>query len=245
MGADEDGTLARLKAHRRELLSPLISEHRGHVIQTAGDGLLVEFASAVEAVRCAVEMQRGMVDRNADLPERKHLLFRMGLNLGDIIEDDGDLFGYGVNVAARLERLSEPGGLCIARSVRDQIRDKLPYTFEDEGEHQVKNIARPVRVFALRPSQITQTEAHAVQPASGIWGRSQAALLVCAGLTVITGLGIGGGLWSCSSSRTADLHTCFSSQSDPTTPTSTPGPSIMVLPLANVSTDAEANIFPD
>src|SRR4051812_6064525 len=234
MGADEDGTLARLKAHRRELLSPLISEHRGHVIQTAGDGLLVEFASAVEAVRCAVEMQRGMVDRNADLPERKHLLFRMGLNLGDIIEDDGDLFGDGVNVAARLERLSEPGGLCIARSVRDQIRDKLPYVFEDEGEHQVKNIARPVRVFALRPSKITQTEAHAVQPASVTWGRGRSVLLVCAGLTVITGLGIGGGLWGWTASRVDDLSTRLFLQSDPAEPASALGPSIVLLPLVSV-----------
>src|SRR3954452_13114834 len=245
MGADEDRTLARLKAHRRELFGPLISEHRGHIIQTTGDGLLIEFASAVEAVRCAVEMQRGMVDRNANLPESQHLLFRMGINLGDIIEDDGDLFGDGVNVAARLERLSEPGGLCIARSVRDQIRDKLPYPFEDKGEHQVKNIARPVRVFALRPSKITQTEAHAVQPASVLWGRGRSVLLVCAGLMVITGLGIGGGLWSWTASRVDNLSTRLSSQSDPAEPTSTPGPSIMLLPLANVSPDAEENLVPD
>ncbi len=149
MGQDEEGTLAHLKAHRRELVNPKIREHRGRIVKTTGDGLLVEFASPVEAVRCAVEVQRGMLDRNAATPKNKRISFRVGINLGDVIADDGDLFGDGVNVAARLEALSEPSGLCISQIVWEQVRDKLPYAFEDAGEREVKNIARPVRVFAL------------------------------------------------------------------------------------------------
>ena len=144
MGADEEGTLSRLKAHRRELIDPNIKEYHGRIVKTTGDGALVEFPSVVDAVRCAVEMQRQMVDRNADVPEDKRITFRIGVNLGDIIIDDKDIYGDGVNVAARLEALAEPGGICISRVVRDQIRDKLPYSFEDMGEQSVKNIARPV-----------------------------------------------------------------------------------------------------
>jgi adenylate cyclase len=125
MGTDEEGTLARLKAHRRELLDPKISEHRGRIVKTTGDGMLVEFASVVDALRCAVDVQRGMSDRNADVPPDKRIEFRVGVNLGDIIIDGGDIYGDGVNVAARLESLAEPGGLCISRNVRDEVRDKL------------------------------------------------------------------------------------------------------------------------
>lgn len=149
MGADEEGTLARLKAHRRELVDPKIKQHRGRIVKTTGDGMLVEFASPVEAVRCAVEVQRGMVNRNADVPLDKRLILRTGINLGDVIAEKGDLFGDGVNVAARLETVCEPGGIAISRSVREQIRDKLPFAFEDVGEHEVKNIARPIRVYGL------------------------------------------------------------------------------------------------
>ena len=131
MGADEEGTLDRLKAHRRELVDPKIREHRGRIVKTTGDGMLVEFPSVVDAVRCAVEVQRAMVDRNAEIPEDKRITFRIGINLGDVIIDGGDIFGDGVNIAARLEALAEPGGICISRTVRDQIRDKLPYPFED------------------------------------------------------------------------------------------------------------------
>ncbi|SED20651.1 TolB amino-terminal domain-containing protein [Rhizobiales bacterium GAS191] len=149
MGADEEGTLARLKAHRREFVDPKIKERHGRIVKTTGDGMLVEFVSPVEAVRCAAEVQRGMVARNADLPLEKRITFRMGINLGDVIAEKGDLFGDGVNVAARLETLSEPGGVAISRMVRDQVRDKVPYAFEDMGEKSVKNIARPVRVYGL------------------------------------------------------------------------------------------------
>src|SRR6516162_4412435 len=149
MGADEEGTLERLKALRREITDPKIAEHNGRIVKTTGDGLLVEFASVVDAVRCAVEAQRAVLDRNAEIPEDKRLVFRIGVNLGDVIIDGDDIYGDGVNVAARLEALAEPGGICISRVVRDQIRDKLPYPFTDMGEQSVKNIARPVRCYAM------------------------------------------------------------------------------------------------
>jgi TolB-like protein/Flp pilus assembly protein TadD len=149
MGADEEGTLNRLKAHRRELVDPKITEHHGRIVKTTGDGMLVEFSSVVDAVRCAAEIQRAMLDRNAETSEDKRIVFRIGVNLGDVIADGGDIYGDGVNIAARLEALAEPGGLCISRTVHDQVLDKLPYAFDDIGEQTLRNIARPVRVYAL------------------------------------------------------------------------------------------------
>jgi class 3 adenylate cyclase len=154
MGADEEGTHERLQALRREFVEPKIGEHSGRVVKNTGDGLLAEFPSVVDAVRCAAELQRVMIDREAGTPEDRRIRFRIGINLGDVIVEDDDIFGDGVNVAARLEALAEPGGICISRMVRDQIRDKLSYQFEDMGEQSVKNIARPVRVYALRPEGI-------------------------------------------------------------------------------------------
>jgi adenylate cyclase len=159
MGADEEGTHERLKAHRRELVDPKISEHSGRIVKTTGDGMLVEFPSVVDAVRCAAELQRAMIDREAGMPEDRRIRFRIGINLGDVIVEDGDIFGDGVNVAARLEALAEPGGICVSRMVRDQIRDKLAYAFDDLGEQNVKNIARPVRVYALRPEAVADLPA--------------------------------------------------------------------------------------
>jgi adenylate cyclase len=149
MGADEEGTLAALKVIRRELGDPKIAEHRGRIVKTTGDGLLVEFASVVDAVRCAVEMQQGMAERNAGVPADERIEFRFGIHQGDIIIDDGDIFGDGVNLAARLEGLAEPSGICVTRVVRDEIRDKLELAFNDMGEQSLKNIARPIRVFAV------------------------------------------------------------------------------------------------
>jgi len=149
MGVDEEGTLVALKAIRRELSDPKVKEHRGRIVKTTGDGFLIEFASVVDAVRCAVEVQRAMAERNADVPRDRRIELRMGINLGDIIKDGRDIFGDGVNVAARLEALAEPGGICVSRVVRDQVRDKLAFSFEDMGEQQVKNIARPVRVHRV------------------------------------------------------------------------------------------------
>jgi len=149
MGQDEEGTHARLQAHLRELVDPKIAEHRGRIVKNTGDGLLAEFPSVVDAVRYAVEVQRGMMDREPEVPDERRIRFRIGVNLGDVIAEEHDIFGDGVNVAARLEALAEPGGICISRMVRDQIRDKLAYPFEDLGEQQVKNIARPVRVYGI------------------------------------------------------------------------------------------------
>ena len=143
MGADEEGTLDRLKTLRRELVDPKFEEHRGRLVKTTGDGLLVEFSSVVDAVRCAVELQRAMNDRNTGIPEDRRIVFRIGVNLGDVIIDDGDIYGDGVNIAARLETLAEPGGVCISRAVRNQIRDKLPYQFADMGEQASKILPGP------------------------------------------------------------------------------------------------------
>ena len=149
MGADEEGTLRQLKAHRKELVDPKITEHRGRIVKTTGDGMLVEFVSVVDAVRCAVDIQRGMVERNAEVPADKRIEFRIGINVGDIISDDNDIYGDGVNVAARLEALAEPGGIMVSRNVHDQVRDKLSFGFEDMGEQTVKNIARPIGVHRV------------------------------------------------------------------------------------------------
>jgi TolB-like protein/class 3 adenylate cyclase/Tfp pilus assembly protein PilF len=168
MGRDEEGTLERLKAHRRALVDPKIAEHRGRIVKTTGDGMLVEFASVVDAVRCAAEVQRGMLDRDAELTEESRIRFRIGVNLGDIIIDEGDIFGDGVNVAARLEALAEPGGICVSGTVHDQIRDRLPYPFDDLGEQSVKNIARRVRIYALRPASIADLPSSSAPPAAPI-----------------------------------------------------------------------------
>jgi class 3 adenylate cyclase len=164
MGTDEEGTLERLKTHRRQLIDPKIAEHHGRIVKTTGDGLLAEFASVVDAVRCAAEVQRGMLDREPDLPDERRIRLRIGINLGDVIADGDDIFGDGVNVAARLEALAEPGGICISGTVRDHVRDKLPFQFEDTGEQSVKNIARPVRVYALRPEAVAELPVSSARP---------------------------------------------------------------------------------
>jgi adenylate cyclase len=149
MGVDEEGTHERLKGHLGQLVEPKIKDHRGRTVKNTGDGLLAEFASVVDAVRCAVEVQREMIDREPEVPEERRIRFRIGINLGDVIAEEHDIFGDGVNVAARLEGLAEPGGICVSRVVRDQVRDRLDLGFEDLGEQQVKNIARPVRVYRV------------------------------------------------------------------------------------------------
>jgi len=149
MGVDEEGTLRQLKAHRKELVDPKVTEHRGRIVKTTGDGMLVEFVSVVDAVRCAVDIQRGMLERNTSVPTDMRIEFRIGINVGDIISDANDIYGDGVNVAARLEGLAEPGGICVSRTVHDQVRDKLSFSFEDLGEQTVKNIARPIGVHRV------------------------------------------------------------------------------------------------
>src|SRR5271170_3919500 len=157
MGVDEEGTLRRLNAHRGQLLDPKISEHHGRIVKTTGDGLLAEFPSVVDAVRCAAETQRAMTDRNAEVAEDRLVAFRIGINLGDVIVEGDDIFGDGVNIAARREALAEPGGICISGTVHDHIGDRLPYAFDDMGEQRVKNIARPVRAYAMSPTAIAAT----------------------------------------------------------------------------------------
>ena len=152
MGEDEAGTLARLREHRRELIDPKIADHKGRIVKTTGDGILIEFPSVVEAVDCAVAVQCGMAERNVPIPEGQRIVFRVGINLGDIIVEDADIHGDGVNVAARLEAISEPGGICISGTVRDHIGDRLDLAFEDMGEQALKNIARPVRAYRVRPA---------------------------------------------------------------------------------------------
>jgi TolB-like protein/class 3 adenylate cyclase len=157
IGADEEGTLAQLKAFRKTLVDPTIAKHRGRIVKTTGDGMLVEFASAVDAARCAVEVQRGMADENTEIPQAKRIEFRIGIHLGDIIIDDNDIFGDGVNIAARLESIAVPGGISISRAVHDQVRDRINVCFDDKGEIALKNIARPVQVFAISGAEESKT----------------------------------------------------------------------------------------
>jgi adenylate cyclase len=163
MGVDEEGTLERLRAHRRELIDPKIAEHQGRIVKTTGDGVLVEFASPVKAVRCAIEVQHGMVDRNTDVPHEQRIEFRIGINLGDVVVEDGDIYGDGVNVAARLENIAEPGAVYISRAVRDFVNDQTEMALEDLGEKPLKNIAKPVRVFRIAAPD----RAAAAPPAAG------------------------------------------------------------------------------
>jgi adenylate cyclase len=150
MGLDEEGTLASLNAHRREHIDPCIAKHRGRIVKTTGDGLLAEFGSVVDAVRCAIEVQAGMAARNADVGGDRRLAFRIGINVGDIVEQDGDIFGDGVNIAVRLEGLAEPGGICVSGRVQEDMAGKIESVFEDIGEQALKNIARPIRAYRLR-----------------------------------------------------------------------------------------------
>jgi adenylate cyclase len=150
MGVDEEGTLAALKACRRELIDPKIAEHRGRIVKNAGDGALVEFASAVDAVRCAMEIQRGMAERGAAIPEDRRIEFRIGINVGDIISDEDDIYGDGVNIAARVETLARPGTICLSDNAYQQIKGKITLEVSDMGEQQLKNISQPLRIYGVR-----------------------------------------------------------------------------------------------
>ena len=166
MGADEEGTLSRLNAHRREFLEPTVAEHNGRIVKRTGDGLLIEFGSAVDAARCAIQTQQGMALRNKDVPADLRIEIRIGIHVGDIIIEDGDIFGDGVNIAARMESIAQPGGICISDDAYRQVRDKVNVKFEDFGEQQLKNIARPMRVYQFGG------EAPAVDAASSVGGFS-------------------------------------------------------------------------
>jgi TolB-like protein len=159
MGADEEGTLERLKALRRELLDPKITEHKGRLVKTTGDGVLVEFASVVDAVRCAVAVQQAMAERNAGIAADNRIELRIGINLGDVIVEGDDLYGDGVNIAARIEALADAGGVFVSNTVYDHVRDRLPFVFEDLGEQQVKNIVRPIRVYRIAIARAAEARA--------------------------------------------------------------------------------------
>jgi adenylate cyclase len=253
MGADEEGTLERLKGARRQLIDPKIKDHRGRIVKTTGDGILAEFPSVVDAVRCAVELQRAMVDSNAQSPEYKRIIFRIGINLGDIIGDGDDIYGDGVNIAARLEALAEPGGICISRVVRDQIRDKLPYPFDDMGEQNVKNIARPVRVYGMSAAAIASTPAVTTKvppdPALRAIRRQRAFML--AAIIAAIGVGTAGWLWPNADPIAASVQTlsATSPQNLPSVASNgtKPAPrlSIVVLPFAILSNDSDQEYFAD
>jgi len=162
MGRDESGTLAALKAIRREVVDPKITEHRGRIVKTTGDGLLLEFASVVDAMRCVIEVQTAMAEKTADIPKDRRIAFRVGVNIGDIVIDGDDIFGDGVNIAARLQEIAAPGGLCVSSRVHDDIRDRLDATFEDGGTQQLKNIVRPVQVWRWAPGNPATTSSVAV-----------------------------------------------------------------------------------
>jgi adenylate cyclase len=235
MGADEVGTLADLKAHRVEAIDPRLAQYNGRVVKTTGDGILIEFPSVVEAVQCAVEIQDDMRARNAGVPPEKRIEFRIGINVGDVIIEGEDVFGDGVNIAARLEQLAEPGGICISRAAYEQVRDKLAFKFQDCGQQTVKNIARPIRVYRLAAEGIAVAplapaagvaDAHSPRPRLRIAAMAAAALIVAAGawlaLPVFTSMG---------ADRPPSLGT--------------PRLSIAVLPFANLGGDKDQDYFAD
>ena len=244
MGADEEGTHERLRAHFRELVDPKIKEHRGQIVKNTGDGLLGEFQSVVDAVRCAVEIQRGMIDREPELHEERRIRFRIGVNLGDVIAESGDIYGDGVNVAARLEGLAEPAGICVSGMVWDHIRNKLPFTFEDRGEQSVKNIARPVRVYALRPETIAELPKADVPIALSHRRRSVVAPITAAIAAVLVIAALAWWVWppTRSSSTTPAAVTATTSVTQPLV---TRRLSIVVLPFANLSNDPDQQFFAD
>jgi len=183
MGADEEGTHERLKTLRRKLLDPKIAEHHDRIVKTTGDGMLVEFASVVDAVRCAVEVQQAMPERDTGVAAESRIELRIGINLGDVIVEGDDLYGDGVNIAARIEALADAGGVLVSNTVHDQVRDRLPFVFEDLGEQQVKNIARPVRVYRVRDAGAAESLAAAAAPALPLPDKPSIAVLPFANMS--------------------------------------------------------------
>jgi adenylate cyclase len=237
MSEDEDGTLAGLRAWRHQIADPRIRECRGRIIKSTGDGFLVEFASVVDAVRCAVEMQREMAARNADISAQRRLEFRIGINLGDIVAEDHDIYGDGVNVAARLEALAEPAGICISGVVRDQIRDKLPYAFEDRGDQQVKNIARPVRVYAMTPEAIAATDLIAAPRRRRMRPGALVGFIAALAIAAVAAGAAGWWLWP--------REHPIAATPPPAASGAVPRLSIVVLPFENLSHDPDQDYFAD
>jgi adenylate cyclase len=245
MGADEEGTHERLKAHFAELVEPKIKQHRGHTVKNTGDGLLAEFPSVVEAVRCAAEIRRGMAERNSETPEDRRITFRVGINLGDVIAEQDDIYGDGVNVAARLEALAEPGGICISRMVRDQIRDKLPYPFEDRGEQSVKNIARSVRVYALRPEAIAELPEANVPAGAPPRQRTAQWTLAATAAAALVFAGVAWWVSSATKPATTEVATVAAATTSIAQPSTAPRLSIVVLPFANLNNDPDQQYLAD
>ena len=240
MGGDEVGTLRALRTHRSELIDPTIASRRGRIVKTTGDGLLAEFPSAVEAVACAITIQRGLASRNTSTAEEKRLTFRIGINIGDIIIEANDIFGDGVNVAARLETLCEPGGVCISRAVRDQVRDKMPVAFDDLGEQQVKNIARPVRAFGLGPNAIAA--APDLPQSAGIAATRHGHVVFAAFIVALSIAGAGCAWWLLAAptiSRQAE------DVAAPAAPVAPARASIAVLPFTSLTADGDSDYFAD
>src|SRR5215831_9936925 len=239
MGADEEGTLSRLKALRTQLIDPKIAEHHGRIVKTTGDGLLVEFASVVDALRCAAEIQAAMAESNAPLPADRRIEFRIGINVGDIVVEDGDIFGDGVNVAARLEGLAEPGGICVSARVREDAAGKLDIAFRDLGEQQLKNIARPVRAYAVGAAASATRHSRR---------RIVASRLTAAAL-ILAIAGIGATAWWVwpRLSPPATTAQAVPITNPPHASEAKPAPrlSIVVLPFANLSNDPDQQYFAD
>ncbi len=233
MELDEEETHRRLSVLQRELIRAQIGQHHGKIIKNTGDGALVEFASVVDAVHCAVEIQRRMRERNAEVPDDRRIEFRIGVNLGDVIVEPNDIYGDGVNIAARLEALADPGGLCISHTAYDQVRDKVPYSFVDKGEQTVKNISRPVRVYALGASAVASLPALASTSEAERSSRnrmSRGLLAACvAGIVLIAG-----GLWFGIKSARAPQSAADSSRF-----------SMVVLPFVNLSGNPAQDYFAD
>ena len=237
MEADEEGTIARQRVHYDELINPKIAEFGGRIVKLMGDGLLAEFSSVVDAVRCAVEIQRGMSEREAKVPGERRIQYRVGINLGDIVIDGDDILGDGVNVAARLEGMAKPGGIVISRAARDQIRDKLELPLEDMGEHEVKNIIRPVRAFrVLSDGEVVGT----TTPKNPRLERpGRVALIVLACIVLIGAPGI---IWL----ETLKGVLGLGMNDTPGSPTRfAQRPALIVLPFKNLSGDPKQNYFSD
>jgi adenylate cyclase len=241
MGADELGTLRALKAHRRELIDPTIAEFHGRIVKTTGDGALVEFPSAVDAVTCAIIIQREVASRNSTVPEEKRLTFRVGINVGDIIIDAKDIFGDGVNVAARLQALCEPGGLCISQGVHEQVRDRIPIAFDDHGEQFVKNIARPVRVFSLGPRAVAAASDLAPGERASLWERRRGRIAAVLAAFALLG---GAGAWWAVREHTTTVQQASSTVSA-AAPAAASRASIAVLPLASLGDPGAGDYFAD